>query len=284
MTKAFCPGHITCFFSPVITNDILTTGSVGAGIRLNKGAVVTVEERSGRRVRITMDGREHDAKISLSVITAMAPGRGFDVTVENELPVSQGMGMSAAGAVAAGLCISSLTGADEYDAYKAAHIAEAEHGGGLGDVAGIIGGAQPIRVKAGLPPFGRVIDSRIKMKMTVAVLGPKMETGSILSDEKKMAMISAAGTQCVNEFVNSQTEKMLYMLSSKFSESVLLGSNEIRAVLSLLRRDHRASMCMLGNSIFTDADEKHVREMLGNDVVTISCSTGNEGPRLIRKA
>jgi pantoate kinase len=56
MSKAFCPGHITCFFHPVRTDDVLTTGSRGAGIRLSKGAFVTLEERSDPKVEITMDG------------------------------------------------------------------------------------------------------------------------------------------------------------------------------------------------------------------------------------
>ena len=284
MTKAFCPGHITCFFSPVITEDVMTTGSIGAGIRLNKGVFVTVEERRDHKVTITMDGKGCAAGITECAIGTMAPGRGFDVTVENELPVSQGMGMSAAGAIAAALCVASLTGADEHEAYKAAHMAEIKNKGGLGDVAGIMGGGQPVRVRAGLPPFGRVIDTKIRMKVTIAVLGGRMDTGSILSDGKKMGRITASGAGCVNEFINIRTEKALYDLSERFSDSAGLGTKEVREALSKLRKDRRASMCMLGNSIFTDADERTAREILGDDVQLISCTTDGGGPGLIRKA
>jgi len=281
MTKAFCPGHITCFFSPVLTDDVMTTGSIGAGIRLNKGTFVTVEERRDRKVSVVMDGKECDARVTAAAISAMAPGKGFDVTAENELPVSQGMGMSAAGAIAAALCISSLTGTDEYDAYRAAHIAEVRNGGGLGDVAGIMGGRQPVRVKAGLPPFGKVIDSGIEMNTTIIVLGGKMYTKDILSDAERIKKIIVSGTGCVNEFVNSQTEKKLYEVSSRFSESAGLATKEVRAALSKLRKDHEASMCMLGNSVFTNADETSVKEILGDDVQTISCSSSGEGPKVI---
>ena len=94
MTFAFCPGHITCFFHPVRTDSVETTGSRGAGIRLSLGAHVTVEERSDSVVEITMDGRPSDAKVTRYVIGKVCPDRGFDVTIENDLPVGQGFGMS----------------------------------------------------------------------------------------------------------------------------------------------------------------------------------------------
>ena len=284
MTKAFCPGHITCFFSPAVSNDVFTSGSLGAGIRLDKGATVTLEERSDPRTEITMDGEACDAPVTRRVIEIMAPGRGFDVTVENELHVSQGFGMSAAGAVAAGLCISSVTGADEFDAYRAAHTAELQMGGGMGDVAGIMGGRQPVRVKAGIPPFGRVVDTGIELKMSVAVLGPPLRTGSVLGDISTMSVIRQAGESCVKEYMNDHSEDSLYRTSSSFSEQIGLETADVKRALSLLREHDRASMCMLGNSIFTDAGKDVLQEILGNDAEATECVSSADGPRIIRKA
>jgi len=284
MIKAFCPGHITCFFAPAITAETMTAGSLGAGIRLNKGVTVTIEGRaSNRRTRITMDGEECHPKISEHVINALGPDKTFDVTIDNDLPVSQGLGMSAAGAIALGLCIASLKGLDEREAYKAAHIAEIENGGGLGDVAGIIGGKQPVRVKSGIPPFGRTVDTGIDMTFSVVLLGPKMETANILSDPGMMKRISEAGADCVSKYLEAPSEKRLYELSSEFSRNIGLESKKVRRALSELRKDHMASMCMLGNSIFTDADEDEVREILG-DVTVIQCSSGNTVPSATRRA
>ena len=261
---------------------MMTSGSLGAGIRLNKGVTVTLEERSGNIIKTIMDGRVCNAEVSRRVIEMMAPGRGFDVTIENELPVSQGFGMSAAGAVAVGLCVSSITGSDEFSAYRAAHIAELEKGGGLGDVAGIMGGRQPVRVKAGIPPFGRVIDTGIAMRISVAVLGPSMVTGNVLSDRNIMKRIQQAGERCLKEYVNDASESSLYRISSSFSEAIGLETDAVRNALSLLRKDHKASMCMLGNSIFTDAGKGEVQEMLRNADVT-ECISCTGGP-IIRKA
>ncbi|MDR0791537.1 MAG: pantothenate kinase [Methanomassiliicoccaceae archaeon] len=283
MTKAFCPGHITCFFSPVRTGYVMTTGSIGAGIRLDKGCTVTLEERRDVKMVTIMDGKPAEARISEGTVRALVPGRGFDMIIENDLPVSQGMGMSAAGAIAAGLCASAIAGREEHDAYTEAHIAEVTKGGGLGDVAGILGGRQPIRVRAGIQPFGRTVDTGMDINMTVAVFGERMDTGKVLSDHTAIERITAIGERCVTEYMNSQTEKMLYAVSERFSDSVRLGTKEVTSALSLLRKENSASMCMLGNSIFTDADEERVRELLG-DVTMISCSSGAEGPRLIRKA
>ncbi|MDR2866270.1 MAG: pantothenate kinase [Methanomassiliicoccaceae archaeon] len=283
MTKAFCPGHITCFFSPVRTDDVMTTGSLGAGIRLDKGVNVTLEERRDKRMEATINGKECDAAISKDTVRSLAPGRGFDMTIECELPISQGMGTSAAGAIAAGLCVTEMLGTEEHDAYVAAHIAEVRNGGGLGDVAGIMGGRQAVRVRAGIQPHGRVIDTGIGMNITVAVLGDKMMTKDVLSDPASMERIKAEGVRCVNEYMNSQTEKMLYRLSSGFTDSSGLATKEVRHALSLLRKNHAASMCMLGNSIFTNASEQQARKLLGDHVDILSLSTGG-GPRVIRKA
>jgi len=284
MTKAFCPGHITCFFSPVISSDVLTSGSLGAGIRLDKGTNVTLEERSDPRIMITMDGEACDAPVTRRVIEMMAPGRGFDVTIENELPVSQGFGMSAAGAVAVGLCISAVTGADIFDAYKAAHTAELQTGSGMGDVAGIMGGRQPVRVKAGLPPFGKVVDTGIEMKISVAVLGPPLRTGSVLGDKGKMSSIEQNGERCVREYMNDHSESSLYRISSSFSELIGLETADVKRALSSIREHNSASMCMLGNSIFTDAGKDVLQEILGNDAEVTECVSSADGPRIIRKA
>lgn len=105
MITARCPGHITCIFAPGERGDAsLDTGSRGIGIRTAAGAGVSVSETSGTSVRVVIDGKESEAPVTRNVMERMAPGRGFEVYVENDLPVGQGFGMSAAGAVCAALC------------------------------------------------------------------------------------------------------------------------------------------------------------------------------------
>ena len=99
MTVAFSPGHITCFFHPVDSEGILKTGSRGVGIRISGGTEVSVDERSDSRIVTSIDGKIVSAPVTENVVSQIAPGRGYDIEFINDLPVSQGFGMSASGAI-----------------------------------------------------------------------------------------------------------------------------------------------------------------------------------------
>ena len=277
--KAFSPGHITCFFQPVRDPDILKTGSKGAGIKLSLGTNVVVEENV-HGTNITMDGEPSEAHITRKVIEILAPDRSFDVTIENQLPVSQGLGMSAAGALAAALCISEIAGKSENDAVKAAHIAEIEGKGGLGDVSALMGeGHIPFRTVAGLPPNGKVIGTGKKTKITIAVLSGKLETKNVLENKLKMSMISMAGRIAVEAYQKDNSFGSLCSISREFSKSAGIESREISFALSML---DEAGMCMLGNSIFTTAPVDAVNDVLAHAEIYETESTDSV-PRIIRK-
>jgi len=277
--KAFSPGHLTCFFQPVRDPDILRIGSKGAGIKLSLGTNVTVEENV-HRTNIIMDGRLSEAHITRKVIELLAPDRNFDITIENQLPVSQGLGMSAAGTLAAALCISEMTGKDTSDAVRMAHIAEVEGKGGLGDVSGLMGeGHVPFRTAAGSPPYGNIIGTGKKMKITIAVLSGKLETKNVLEDKMKMSMISLAGKIAVEAYQRSMSIDSLFSISREFSKAAGLESRDISFALSML---NEAGMCMLGNSIFTTAPANEVSNILANAEIYETEST--DSIPFIRKA
>jgi pantoate kinase len=285
MTSAYCPAHITCFFRPVFSDNILERGSKGVGIRLKKGTIVHMHETGGS-TKVTIDGRKSDAKVTRRVLERMAPGRNFDVTVECGLPVGQGFGMSASGAVAAALCLSEITGKNRNEAFEAAHTAEVECGGGLGDVAGLMHeGHVPIRIKEGLPPFGRVTDEGIVFEtMTLMVLGQKLSTAGILRDDIKSRRICEAGDSAMDAFLGRETKDMLFRTSVEFSFNAGIRGQEVAETMRILdEAGARASMCMLGNSIFTDIPAEEVRSVLG-DVEVFSTSSTNEPAMVIRKA
>jgi len=278
--KAFSPGHVTCFFQPVRDPDVLKTGSVGAGIKLGLGTNVTVEENV-HGTNITMDGAPSEAHITRKVREILAADRNFDITIENQLPVSQGLGMSAAGALAAALCISEIVGKDASEAVKAAHIAEVEGKGGLGDVSGLMGkGHVPFRTVAGLPPNGKVIGTGEKTKITIAVLSGKLETRNVLENKTKMSMISLAGRIAVEAYQKDTSLDSLFSISREFSKAAGLESRDISFAISML--DH-AGMCMLGNSIFTTAPADAVSDVLAHAEIYETESTDTV-PNIIRKA
>ena len=285
MITAFCPGHITCFFHPVRSYDPMSAGSRGVGIRLSKGAKVTLRERDDNEIVTVMDGIESDCRITKLAIRDIDPEGGYDVTIENGLPVGQGFGMSAAGSVAAALCVCELKEKGMDDAFRAAHHAEIVGGGGLGDVSGITGHSNiPIRSVAGLPPLGKVINSGLKMDVSVAILGGPLDTGETLANEDVSRRIQEVGSRLVTKFIEKPSLGSLFSFSKEFSESIGLETPEISRALSELRKEGNAGMCMLGHSVFTDLSPSAARRILGKDVRVIGCQSTSSMPKIIRKA
>ena len=285
MITAFCPGHITCFFHPVRSYDPMSAGSRGVGIKLSKGAKVTLDERSDGRIVTVMDGKEADCRITKMAIRDIDPERGFDVTIENAFPVGQGFGMSAAGAIAAAVCACEINGKERQEAFRAAHRAEIMGGGGYGDVSGIMGRANvPVRSIAGLPPLGKVINSGLKMNLSVAILGGPLDTGETLANEETSRRIQEMGSRLVTEFIEDPSLDRLFSYSAEFSRSIGLETPELSSALSKLRAEGNAGMCMLGHSIFTDLSPARTREILGDDIQVIGCQSTPSMPRIIRKA
>ena len=286
MTTAFCPGHVSCVFQPVTSFDAMCTGSRGIGIRLNKGATATVEERDDGVVNIYLDGTQEIAHITRMVAENLAPGRGFDIRIENDLPVSQGFGMSAAGALAAGLCIADMTGRSRSDAFKAAHVAEVMGGGGLGDVAAIVaGGDIPVRTVAGFPPFGRVENADFTIDhLTLVVIGGELRTDSVLGDPFTLKKVREAAGESMDSFIMDPSYENLFDVSNAFSSKSGLESPAVRrAIGRLMGAGHRAGMCMLGNSLFTDASEKEVWAMFGRGHVRTFRAASSRKEIVIRR-
>ena len=281
MTTAFSPGHITCFFQPVSSHDPLSAGSRGAGIRLNMGSTVTVRPtRSEPTTRI--NGEPAEGRIVRRVVRMLDQVNEYDINVRHDLPTGQGFGMSAADAVAAALCVCRYTGKDVVEGYRAAHTVDILEGGGRGDVSGIMSGfKQPLRTVAGLPPFGRVNDTFVPVeKLTLFTVGPPLETKSVLSDPIITSKIRSIGASATQEYLDDISFDSLFEISNWFSEESKLRSPEIdEAIRALENAGYKAAMCMLGNSLFTTASTKTVKELVG-DVWTVSCKATSEEARI----
>jgi len=285
MIKAYCPAHITCFFRPAESSDILSKGSLGAGIRLESGTFVSMEERTGN-TRISLNGVPVDTKITQLVLEKMIPEKGVELGIETQLPFGQGFGMSASGAIATALCAAEMSDSDRYDSFVAAHTADIEGGGGLGDVAALMTEAhQPVRIKAGIPPKGSIVDTKLSFdRVTVVVLGLNMKTSDILKDDSKYNAIISAGESTVADYMRDATKERLFDISNRFSMASGVERNNVSdAIGKLKEKGIRSAMCMLGNSIFSEASEDEIKEVLGEDIWTFSTRSTNESARIIRK-
>mgnify|MGYP002516249228 FL=1 len=280
MVSAFCPGHVSCIFQPVSSYDAMSSGSRGVGIRLSIGSKACVEPRDDGVVNIWLDDVQSIAHITRMAAQILAPDRGFDIHISNDLPVSQGFGMSASGAIAAAICIADITGQSRTRAFEAAHAAEVMGGGGLGDVSAIVAGRDvPVRTVAGFPPYGTVVNADFSFpSLTLAVLGPTLETDSVIGDSRRVAAIRDASSSAMEDFLADPTRDSLFETSNRFSLDSGLESPAIRRLISALNaKGYGAGMCMLGNSIFTDAPESVVWAILGRGHArTYSCSSSSK--------
>jgi pantoate kinase len=276
MIRAYCPAHVTCFFQPVRTDDVRTTGSRGAGIRLGLGAEARVSENRSVATDVTMDGHPAAAPVTRLLAERMAPGRGFDIVIGNMLPPGQGFGMSAAGAVAVALCLAEILGPEAGDPYAAAHAAEVLAGGGLGDVAGIMAETdQPVRLRPGLPPEGETVGTGVRFgELTLAVLGDGIDTGRLLSDPLRCGRIAAIGARAVDSYMASPSAARLFGLSEDFSAAAGLESPRVSAARAALAAEGIASgMCMLGDSLFIDAGADRTAQVLDDAVLFVTGSS-----------
>src|SRR2546422_2612999 len=101
-SEAFCPGHVTAFFEVVEDPVPRKKGSRGAGLCLSLGVrtVARVREAPRPSIDILVNGRRQKADVTQAVAEKILRDGSFEVKIlsESPLPVSQGFGVSAAGA------------------------------------------------------------------------------------------------------------------------------------------------------------------------------------------
>ncbi len=231
---AFCPGHITGFFQICRHENVLETGSRGAGfcVRLGAQSRVVLKEGVGK-VEVKINGARAKAHVTERAVRHLLGEEKLDVDVFTtlQLPVSQGFGMSAAGALSSAMALTELLGLGEEEAYTAAHIAEVESGTGLGDVAALQCTGVTYRKREGLPPFGEVQRIPGDFDMVLARVGPSIDTSTVILDPQRSAAINRAGEECLERFAKKKDLYNLLDLAVDFTASSGLLTERVRKAL-----------------------------------------------------
>jgi pantoate kinase len=286
--RAFCPGHVTGLFEICRKKDLMSTGSRGAGLCLSLGAgsEVSIAPSRTQRIEVEIDGRESEAPVTKEALRRIVGRRLFDieVTTSLDLPVGQGFGMSAAGALSASVAACSILKESRRRAFEAAHAAEIVKGGGLGDVSALYRGGITIRKKPGLPPIGEVLSIEGCPKVVLCVVGRRMLTKSVLSDPRKQRAINANGARQMDDLLKHPTLEELMAASFRFAAESGLMSSRISEAAAAASKIGLASMSMLGNSVFAVGDSNGLERALSKFGKTYKCEVDSVGPRILQNA
>ncbi len=285
--EAFCPGHATAFFEVHEDPDPRAKGSRGAGLSLSLGVRTVAKVREARRssLDIMVNERRQKAEVTQRVVEKLTGSRSLEIKIlsETPLPVSQGFGVSAAAALSTALALDEALGGglprDELVAI--AHEAEVECATGLGDVVPASLGGMDLRWKPGAPGYGEVRTFPVQADLLLAVLGQEIPTKSILRDASKVATINRVGGALVDEFSRSPSFERLFDLGNRFAEETGLANRTMLEVIRASRMFGRATMAMLGNSLFATGKSEQLASLYRKFGTLQRCEVDNEGARVL---
>jgi len=277
---AFCPGHISGYFMPVLTDSPQTSGSCGAGIVIDKGVTVTVYPAAESRILVSRKDISDSAPVLVSdtspVISSLLEEMGVTALVKtcSSLPLSAGYGLSAAAILATSLAVCRLydLSFSDKDCTALAHRIEVQFRTGLGDVAACQGYGWVEREGPGIDAIiTRHPDDRPVFALS---FGP-LKTFSVLSSPSMMKRIRDAFP-----LHRPETIEDLFRLSRSFAEKSGLISDAIQKVLIDCDANHiPASMTMLGNGVFALGDAAYAVLSRHGEVFTLHIE--KSGPRIV---
>jgi len=216
MVRVFVPGHISGFWFIVEEEDILKTGSLGAGLIIEPGLII--EDAGSEDCKIVYNGKEiymdtykggHDI--------ANIPCTSIRVSSPFELGVGYG---ASAGVTIGGLYFSFTKRGFKVswdDIGKYAHSAEVKFRTGYGDViTEIYGGGLEIRREPGAPGIGSIDKISVSRKIRVLTIRLKkystQEMFRIYGDK-----IKKYGPIAYNEFIKNPSIDRFGEISHWFS-------------------------------------------------------------------
>lgn len=275
MAEAFSPCHITGFFQiDDKSKDPLYVGSRGSGLSIKEGVKtkVKVERNSKPRYQININGVPTDFEVSERLINMYISRfediKNFRILVDHEVnvPIGAGLGTSGAAALGLSLALNDLfeLGMSRVEAAQLAHIAEVECKTGLGTVIAETYGGFEIRVKAGAPGLGEIIQAPVPRDSAVfcLIFGP-LSTKGLLTDNDVCRRVNMLGGKLVDEMVKDPNLHNFMKFSRMFSDHVGLMSSEVIKIFKIMdEAGFIMSMPMFGDGVFTVCRDDLVEDIL----------------------
>ncbi len=284
--EAFAPGHVTAFFVGYDDPDLMKKGSRGAGLCSTLGVhtVARVREVRAQSIEIYINDEKAKAGTSERAARLFLGDGGYEVRLLQtmQLPVSQGFGMSGAGALSTVLALNDGLGLGRPrdELVGIAHRADVESHTGLGDVMAQATGGMDLRVRPGGPPHGFVRKFEVDADLLLCAVGPPFPKAEVLRNQKTMDTIRTVGLQCIEAFENGPSLEALFDLGRRFALETGLATQRVRECFEAVRAYGRASMSMLGHSVFATGGDL-AATVLRNYGVISRCRVDNQGARVV---
>lgn len=276
VAEAFSPCHITGFFQIFNrSKDPLYVGSRGSGFSIKEGVKTTVKVerdlKSSYQIKINdvPTGFEVSEHLLNMYISRFEDIKNFRILVDHKVnvPIGAGFGTSGAAALGLSLALNDLfdLGMSRVEAAQLAHIAEVECKTGLGTVIAETYGGFEIRVKAGAPGVGEIIQVPVPRDNVAfcLIFGP-LSTKSLLTDNDVCRRINMLGGKLVDEIVKDPNYSNFMKFSRMFADHVGIMSSEVRKIFKIMdESDFIMSMPMFGDGVFTICRDDLVKDVLG---------------------
>ncbi|MBK70075.1 MAG: hypothetical protein CMB53_01565 [Euryarchaeota archaeon] len=285
-----CGSHVTLLFSIEDgSEEFVKQGSLGSGLCLKDGSEAIArgtEGEGGLSVRfIGGDGEVdlyHEVCETLAEFIPEVKEFDWEITVKLRVPLGQGFGMSASGAVSASMAIQRAMGLPYEESmrrsYLVAHLVDRKLSSGLGDVSALSAGGVELRVSPGSPYHGHLLDSgpgkAIGWSNGMEVLlawgeGAGKHTSTYIDDSAWRSSISSAGNAQLAKLGEGDwnKEKWPDLIESALRFSQMSGLIDESRRSAVLQKANRAIdkcgmigvvsplLCMLGESVVVVPNE-----------------------------
>ena len=277
-----CGSHVTLIFT---VNDDATNldeqGSLGVGLCLDQGVEIIARGIEGNfEINIKFIEGDGESELYQQVFKLLSEeiinikNYNWDLAIKLKLPISQGFGMSASGAIAASMAIQRAIGEPHEEslrrAFSIAHRVERYFSTGLGDVTALAAGGVERRTSPGSPFSGNLLTRGPGMSEgwtedIEVLLAWKKDSGkhtsSYIDDTVWKKSISKAGIKQMEQLMQKQWDKTrwseLLERSEIFAdESGLLSDskrfdllNQAKNVIEEISSEFKPLLCMLGKSL-----------------------------------
>jgi pantoate kinase len=279
--SGYAPAHITGIFEIHNTNpNPLKCGSRGIGFCIDKGVstIVLAKKNDKQIIKVQLNGEEVLGSTSKTALRNIMGTQKVNVEVHSftALPLSQGFGLSGAGALSTVLAINSALDLDlkYFELVNAAHQAEISNHSGLGDVVAQATGGVVLRSREGGFKFGKVVQLDIAQQnfgIFIWILGKELKTPKIISNKKYIHMINSGAKKYLDTLKKARANRKITFedivtLSFKFASELKIMDSSVKNAITKIHDKGAgcASMVMLGNAIFAIGDKTKLETICKN--------------------